>query len=166
MQHDSPAIQDLAHADGICYGCGPAHPTGLQIKSHWDVDGVHVIARFTPSDEFVGWPGLLYGGLLAMLVDCHSNWTSMAYHYRAQGREPGSLPAIHCVTAHLGLDYLKPTPLGHELMLKARVEGDVARKTRVLCEVYAGDVLTARGDSLFVHVDIDALGASAQRSAT
>lgn len=39
----------------------------------------------------------------------------------------------------------------------ARVEGEVARKTRVLCEVYAGDVLTARGDSLFVQVDVERL---------
>jgi hypothetical protein len=157
MTSDSPAIQDLAHAEGICYGCGPAHPTGLHIKSHWHEDGVHVVAHFTPSEEFVGWPGLLYGGLLAMLVDCHSNWTAMAYHYRAQDRQPGTLPAIHCVTAHLGLDYLKPTPLGRELTLMARVEGEVARKTRVLCEVYAGDVLTARGDSLFVQVDVERL---------
>ena len=159
MPNAIPAIQDLAHADGICYGCGPAHPTGLHIKSHWHDDGVHVVARITPSDEFVGWPGLLYGGLIAMLVDCHSNWTAMAYHYRAQGREPGSLPAIHCVTAHLGIDYLKPTPLRRELLLKARVEGDVARKTRVLCEVHADEVLTARGDSLFVQVDMEKLTA-------
>lgn len=158
-----PALQDLAHAEGICYGCGPAHPTGLHIKSHWHEDGVHVVARITPSEEFVGWPGLLYGGLAAMLVDCHSNWTVMAHHYRAEAREPGSLPQIHCVTGHLGLDYLKPTPLGQELLLKARVDGEVARKTRVLCEVWAGDVLTVRGDSVFVRVDVSQLSNQAHQ---
>lgn len=161
MPLESPALQDLAHADGICYGCGPAHPSGLHIKSRWHQDGVHVVARITPSEVFVGWPGLVYGGLLAMLVDCHSNWTAMAYHYRAQGREPGSLPAIHCVTGHLGLDFLKPTPLARELTLTARVEGEVARKTRVLCEVHAGEVLTARGDSVFVQVDVEKLSGKA-----
>jgi len=29
-----------------------------------------------------------------MLVDCHSNWTAMAYHYRAEGREPDSLQGL------------------------------------------------------------------------
>jgi hypothetical protein len=33
------------------------------------------------------------------------------------------------------------------------VEGEVRRKTRVICEVFAGDVLTAVGDSIFVRVD-------------
>lgn len=158
----SPSLQQLAHADGICYGCGPAHPTGLHIQSHWRADGLRVIAHHTPSTQFVGWPGLVYGGLLAMLIDCHSNWTAMAWHYRAEGREPGSLPRIHCVTAHLGIDYLKPTPMGQELQLEAWVEGEVGRKTRVLCEVHAGSVLTARADSLFVRVDVARLAAQAR----
>lgn len=56
------------------------------------------------------------------------------------------------VTGHLGLSYLKPTPMGVELLLKARVEGELGRKTRVICEVWAGDVLTVTADSVFVRV--------------
>jgi hypothetical protein len=40
-----------------------------------------------------------------------------------------------------------------ELYLKAWVDGEVGRKNRVLCEVYADDMLTATGDSIFVRVD-------------
>lgn len=155
------ALQDLAAPDGICYGCGSAHPHGLHIKSYWHEDGVHVVATHTPDSQFTGWPGLVYGGLIAMLVDCHSNWTAMAYHYRAEGREPGSLPRIDCVTGRLGVEYLKPTPMGVPLSLKAWVEGPVERKSRVLCEVRAGEVLTARGDSVFVRVDTARLAAAA-----
>lgn len=165
MNAIAPALQDLAHADGVCYGCGPNHPSGLRIRSHWRADGQRVVAYHVPRAEFSGWPGLVYGGLLAMLVDCHSNWTAMAWHYRAEGREPGSQPPIHCVTAHLGLDYLKPTPLGPELCLEAWVEGEVARKTRVRCEIHAGDVLTVRADSLFVRVDVAHLAAQAHTAA-
>ncbi len=147
------ALQDLAAPDGVCFGCGSAHPHGLHIKSQWDEDGVHVVCTHTPGADFHGWPGLVYGGLIAMLVDCHSNWTAMAYHYRAEGRAPDSKPRIDCVTGSLGVKYLKPTPMDVPLLLKARVEGEVARKTRVRCEVYAGDVLTALGDSIFVRVD-------------
>lgn len=157
-----PALQDLAAPDGVCYGCGSAHPRGLHIKSHWHEDGVHVVATHLPGADFHGWPGLVYGGLIAMLVDCHSNWTAMAYHYRAEHRAPDSKPRIDCVTGSLGIKFLKPTPMGVPLTLKARVEGEVARKTRVLCEVYAGAVLTALGDSIFVRVDTARLAEAAR----
>lgn len=157
-----PALQDLAAPDGVCYGCGSAHPRGLHIKSHWHEDGVHVVATHLPGADFHGWPGLVYGGLIAMLVDCHSNWTAMAYHYRAEHRAPDSKPRIDCVTGNLGVKFLKPTPMGVPLTLKARVDGEVARKSRVLCEVYAGAVLTALGDSIFVRVDTARLAEAAR----
>ena len=159
MHVDTPAFQDLAHLEGNCYGCGRHQPSGLRIKSHWHDDGIHVIAHHTPREEFAGWPGLVYGGLLAMLVDCHGNWTAIAHHYRAEARTPGSQPDIFCVTAHLGIDYLKPTPMDRPLTLRARVDGETGRKTRVLCEVLAGDELTARADCLFVRVDMARLKA-------
>jgi hypothetical protein len=40
----------------------------------------------------------------------------------------------------------------------------VGRKTRVLCEVYAGDVLTALGDSTFVRVDTSQLAGHARNA--
>jgi hypothetical protein len=148
------ALQDLGAPDGVCFGCGSANPDGLQIKSFWAADGQSVVMTFQPHERFVGWKGWVYGGLISCLVDCHSNWTAMAYHYRAEGREAGTLPRITCVTGTLGVKYLKPTPMGPPLHLKAWVEGEVARKTRVLCEVYADDLLTALGDSVFVRVEL------------
>ncbi|MEO5829070.1 MAG: PaaI family thioesterase, partial [Rhodanobacter sp.] len=127
-------------------------------------DGVHVVSTHLPDADFHGWPGLVYGGLIAMLVDCHSNWTAMAYHYRAECRAPDSKPRIDCVTGNLGVKFLKPTPMGVPLTLKARVDGEVGRKTRVLCEVYAGDVLTAQGDSVFVRVDTAQLAEAARNA--
>ena len=100
-QFDEIAIQDIVSPDGICFGCGSAHPRGLHIKSYWDTDGVQMICHFKPEPDYQGWPGLVYGGLLAMLVDCHCNWTAMASHYKAEEREPGSLPRIDCVTGSL-----------------------------------------------------------------
>lgn len=162
MSHTTLSLQERAAPHGVCFGCGHSHASGLHIQSFWDDDGVHVISKHTPAAQFTGWPGLVYGGLLAMLIDCHSNWTAMAYHYRAEGREPGSLPALDCVTGQLSISYRKPTPMGVELTLKARVEGEVGRKTRVICEVWAGDVLTVSADSLFVRVDATQLSAAAQ----
>lgn len=153
MNSASAALQDLANPHGICFGCGSAHPSGLHVKSHWHEDGVHLVCKHTPASQFTGWPELVYGGLIAMLIDCHSNWTAMAYHYREEQRQPGSPPRVDCVTGQLNIRYIKPTPMGIELTLMARVEGGVGRKSRILCEVWAGDTLTASADSIFVRVD-------------
>lgn len=155
------ALQDLAAPDGICFGCGSKNVHGLQIKSYWDDDNLHVITTHTPNERYTGWPELVYGGLISCLIDCHSNWTAMANHYRHENREAGTLPRIDCVTGSLSIKYIKPTPMGIPLTLKARVEGNIERKTRVICEVYAGDVLTAVGDSVFVRVDIGHLAKTA-----
>ena len=158
---DPPSLQEIAAPEGVCFGCGCDNPHGLHIKSYWHDDGIHVMARHIPEAQYTGWPGLVYGGLIAMLVDCHSNWTAMAHHYRAEGRAPGSLPRIECVTGNLGVKFIKPTPMGVPLTLRARVEGEVGRKTRIICEVHAGDMLTATGDSIFVRVDTARLTAAA-----
>ena len=148
------ALQDLAAPDGVCFGCGSKNVDGLQIKSYWDSDDKYVVMTYTPDARYVGWPSLVYGGLISCLIDCHSNWTAMANHYRAENRVAGTSPRIDCVTGFLGVKYIKPTPIGIPLILKAHVEGEVSRKTRVICEVYSGDILTALGDSIFVRVDV------------
>ena len=121
-----------------------------------------MIAEYLPDAKYCGWPDLVYGGLIAMLVDCHSNWTAMACHYRAEQREVDSLPRINCVTGNLGIKFIKPTPMGVPLTLRAKVEGEVGRKSRVICEVFAGDELTAVGDSVFVRADTGQLASRAQ----
>lgn len=162
MTIERKALQDLAAPDGVCFGCGSKNEHGLRLKSYWHTDNLHVVTTHTPDALYVGWPSLVYGGLISCLIDCHSNWTVMANHYRAEGREAGTQPHIDCVTGTLGVKYLKPTPMGVPLLLKARIEGALGRKTRVLCEVYAGDTLTALGDSIFVRVDVGHLAKTVQ----
>ena len=160
MNINKIALQDMAAPDGICFGCGSKNSHGLQLKSYWHDDKVHVVATHTPAAHYTDWPSLVYGGIIACLIDCHSNWTVMANHYRTEGREADTLPRIDCVTGSLNIKYIKPTPMGVPLTLKARVDGPVERKTRVLCEVYANDILTAVGDSVFVRVDVGHLAES------
>ncbi len=148
------ALQDLGLPAGMCYGCGSANPDGLHVKSYWSGDGRFVVATFQPQPIFTsGFKNAVYGGLIASLIDCHSNWTAMAFGYRAEGREPGTLPLIVSVTGTLCIKYLKPTPLDQPIHLKAWVEGEIGRKTRVLCELGTAETVTATGDSLFVRVD-------------
>lgn len=153
-----PALQDIGSPDGVCYGCGPANPDGLQIKSYWSDDGQYVIATFEPLPKHTGWKHWLYGGLIASLIDCHSNWTAIAFMHRMEGREVGTQPFISCVTGTLNVKYLKPTPIRGMVHLRSRVEGEITRKARVVCDFIHGETMetgeiTAQGDSIFVRVD-------------
>ena len=56
------------------------HEQGWQVKSHWldDEPGV-AICHFTPDDKYTGgWPHVMYGGVIASLIDCHSGGTASA----------------------------------------------------------------------------------------
>lgn len=158
------SFQETVDPHGVCFGCGTANPRGLHIKSYPDPDGIHVVATMNPEEWHCGWPGLVYGGYLAMIADCHCNWTAIYAHYQADGRPLDSLPQITCATYKLNLTYKKPTPLGVPLLLRARVDGPVGRKTKIVCDIIADDIVTVSIDSLFARVDTGALAVQAHNS--
>jgi acyl-coenzyme A thioesterase PaaI-like protein len=150
-QRATNAIQDYYPDDfSHCYGCGRLNAHGLQLKTRWE--GEETVARFTPRPEHIAVPGFVYGGLIASLIDCHAMGTAAAAAERAAGREIGDAPASRFVTAALRVDYLKPTPLGRELEIRARVRETSARKVVVAATVSVGDVITARGEVVAVRM--------------
>lgn len=136
-----------------CYGCGPKNPDGLQIRSFWEGD--ESVARFSPREYHLAFPGYVYGGLIASLIDCHCIGTAAAAAYRAEGREPGAKPAFRYVTGSLHVDYLAPTPLGIELEIRATVEEIKGRKTIVTAAVVANGTITARGKVVAIRMPED-----------
>lgn len=146
-----PALQDFypdtfAH----CYGCGRLNAHGLHVQTRWD--GEETVARFTPRPEHTAMPGWVYGGLLASLVDCHAMGTASAAALKALGRNVGESPSPRYVTAQLNVSYLKPTPLGPELELRARVAERGDRKTAVAVTVSANGVVTVKADVVAVPI--------------
>ena len=149
------ALQD-AWPDATCYGCGPANKEGLRIKSYWSDDGSEVVAQFQPGPEHnAGFPNVMYGGLVASLIDCHSIWTAIAWSYRAEGRPHGSMPSISYVTGQITVRYLKPTALDRSAVLRARVTELSERKALVRCDFFSGDEKTAEGDVVAVRFGMD-----------
>lgn len=141
---NEPAFQDrYRDATSHCYGCGRLNQHGLQIKSRWD--GEESLCLFTPAPYHTAVPGVVYGGLIASLIDCHSTGTAAAAACRVEGREIGTEPERRFVTASLQVDYLKPTPTGVELALRGRVVEQRDRKIVVETTVQAGGQITARG---------------------
>ncbi len=144
------AIQDQL-PNNHCYGCGADNAHGLQIKSHWQDD--ECVCRYTPRPEQCAGPlQYVYGGLIASLIDCHSNCAAMSNYYRLEGREIGSSPEIWCVTGRLTVNYLAPTPIDTEIELRATLEEVGERKTVVKSRVYSGNTLTAEGEMIAVRV--------------
>ena len=147
----APAVQDYYPDDfAHCYGCGRLNPTGLQLKSR--CDGEETVARFTPRAEHMALPGFVYGGLIASLIDCHAMATASAAALRDGGAAVGDAASPRFVTASLKVDYLKPTPLGPELEIRARVVERTERKAVIAATVSADGTVTARGDVVAVRM--------------
>jgi acyl-coenzyme A thioesterase PaaI-like protein len=136
----------LAH----CYGCGRLNTYGHQIKSYWDGD--ESVCHFQPEHYHISVPGYVYGGLLASLIDCHGTGTAAAAAYRAENRPMDTEPPLRFLTASLHVDYLKPTPLGVQLEIRARVKEVKGRKVVVEEWLSANGTVTVHGEVVAVQV--------------
>ena len=113
----TPSLQDQYGSHGICFGCGPQNKLGLQIKSYVDDKSGHIVARFLPQEHHQAFPGVLNGGIIGALLDCHCNWAA-AYHLM-QALEEEIPPCT--VTADYHVKLKRPTPTPNEVELRAWV---------------------------------------------
>jgi len=146
-----------------CFGCGRLNDHGHHLKSYWSGDVSE--ARFTPNEYHIAIPGWVNGGLLASLVDCHGTGTAAAAAYRAEGREMDTPPAHRFVTASLRVDYLRPTPLGPELLLRGKVRSVAGRKVVIEITISVADDVTVRGEVVAVEMPDSMRGAPPAPSA-
>ncbi|MCE5264935.1 MAG: PaaI family thioesterase [Deltaproteobacteria bacterium] len=133
-----------------CYGCGRLNPAGHQIKSYWD--GEESVCIFEPKPHYTAIPGIVYGGMIASVIDCHSTGTAAAAKYRSEGREMDSDPPLRFLTASLHVDYLAPTPMGVPLEIRGKVKEVKGRKVVVSSTLSANGKVCARGEVVAVLV--------------
>lgn len=133
-----------------CYGCGRLNKHGLQIKSYWD--GEESVCTFYPRPYHIAVTGYVYGGLIASLIDCHCTGTAAAATYRQEGRAMNTEPQLRFVTASLHVDYLRPTPLGVPLEVRASVREIKGRKVIIAAKVLANGEVCARGEVVAVQM--------------
>ncbi len=140
------SLQDTYAPNSICFGCGPANKKGLQIKSF--ESGDEVIASFTPESHHEAFPGMLNGGIIGSLLDCHSNWTA-AWALRKKG----GLSEPPCtVTANYSVKLLRPTPSNQPVQLIARVTEIQEDRATIEAVLRSGDKDCAACKGLFVAV--------------
>lgn len=145
------AIQDYYPDDvAHCYGCGRLNENGHHIKSYWDNE--ETVSMFTPKPYHTAIPGYVYGGLIASLIDCHGTGTAALAAYRVENRSYDSLPSFRFVTASLHVDYLKPTPLGVELVLRGKIIEVKGKKVISEITVSANGEITAKGRVVAVQM--------------
>ncbi len=139
------SIQEQYAPHNTCFGCGPSNPKGLRIRSFVEGDGL--VADWTPEEHHQAFPGMVNGGILGALLDCHSNWC--AAHALMVARGEANPPCT--VTADFHVKLRRPTPLGplHLRAKPASIEGD-----RVVVEatLEAGGKVTATCLGTFVAV--------------
>jgi acyl-coenzyme A thioesterase PaaI-like protein len=134
-----------------CFGCGRLNKEGLQIKSHWD--GEESVCHYTPMPHYTGgFPGYVYGGLIASLMDCHGAATASAAKLRAEGLTLNDRPISRFVSASLKVDYLRPTPTGTVLEVRGKVKEIKGRKVTVSVTLSAESEIRARGEVLLVQI--------------
>jgi acyl-coenzyme A thioesterase PaaI-like protein len=135
------SVQETHAPHNACFGCGPANPKGLRIRSF--PEGSDLVCRFAPEPHHEAFPGVLNGGIIGTLLDCHSNWCA-AMHLMEQG----GLDHPPCtVTAGFSVKLLKPTPSDRELTLRAHVveSGDARAVVEAVIELEGEVYDTCRG---------------------
>ncbi len=141
----SASLQETFAPNGICFGCGPANPEGLHIRSF--AAGDTLVADFTPAPHHAAFPGMMNGGIIGTLLDCHSNWAAAHHLMKARGAD-----APPCtVTADFHVKLRRPTPLG-PVRLVARVVESEGDRCTVEAQLFSGDVETATCKGRFVAV--------------
>jgi len=140
------SLQDQYAPKNRCFGCGPANEKGLRIKSF--VDGDELVAQWMPEPHHLAFEGMLNGGIIGALLDCHSNWAAAYHLMKASGSD--SPPCTVTADFHVVLE--RPTPMDAPITLRARVVDSAADRATVEATLEARGKITAKCRGTFVAV--------------
>lgn len=140
------SLQETYAPEGICFGCGVSNPDGLQIRSF--LEGDEVVCEWQAQPEHQAFPGVLNGGIIGALLDCHCNWTAAYHIMRARGKETPDCT----VTAEYSIKLKRPTPIDAPVSMRARVVEAKEDRAVVEAELSSGGKVCATCRGLFVAV--------------
>lgn len=126
------SLQEIYAPNSICFGCGPANSRGLRIRS-FPVTDTETRSEFVPEKYQEAFPGMLNGGIIGALLDCHSNWTAA---YALMKKSGASQPPC-TVTADFHVKLRAPTPSAQKIVLKARVSEQKDDRAKIEAELFS-----------------------------
>jgi acyl-coenzyme A thioesterase PaaI-like protein len=150
-------LQDRYAPHSSCFGCGPSNAKGLRIQSIAPSDesadaAVNftgpVVADWQPESYHEAFPGMLNGGIIGSLLDCHSNWTA-AWHLM---KKAGATEPPCTVTAEYSIKLLRPTPTQGPVHLEAKVVDSTTDRATIEATLTAGGKVCATCRGVFVAV--------------
>ncbi len=144
--NEEKSLQETYAPNGICFGCGVKNERGLRIRSF--PNGEEVTAVWRADEHHQAFPGMLNGGIVGALLDCHSNWAAAHFLMKRDGKD---MPDC-TVTANYSIKLLRPTPFDKPITLKARVIESSEDRATVEAELIADDKVCATCKGLFVAV--------------
>jgi acyl-coenzyme A thioesterase PaaI-like protein len=140
------SLQERFAPTSMCYGCGPANVDGLHVRSF--PEGDVVVAEWMPSPHHLAFEGVMNGGVIGSILDCHCNWTA-AWHLMRQ-QELDRPPAT--VTVEYAVKLRRPTPMGAPVRLVARPEETNVETVTVSAELWSGERVCATCIGRFMAV--------------
>jgi acyl-coenzyme A thioesterase PaaI-like protein len=143
---DEVSLQEKYAPNSICFGCGPANEKGLKIKSF--VRGDQVVAEWKPEPYHEAFPGMLNGGIIGSLLDCHSNWAATWHLMQKNGLDHPPCT----VTADYSIKLLRPTPTDAPVELVASVVESMEDRAVVEAKLIAKGKVCATCRGTFVAV--------------
>lgn len=158
-QPEAICLQETYAPHSQCFGCGPKNEKGLKVRSFVKYEQSTqpqaassefqaVIATFKPETYHEAFPGILNGGIIGSILDCHSNWAAAWYLMQQQ-----KLTIPPCtVTAEYKIKLLRPTPSDKVLTLSAFPIELKEDKAWIKATLSDEDKICATCEGLFVAV--------------
>lgn len=129
---------DRALLEHYCFGCGRHNPVGFHLV--FERDGEQMVARYQPRPEDQGFPGVMHGGLLALLLDEAMGWAMYAGE-------------VFAVTAKMELRFRRPAGLDAPLTVRSRIERRRGRRIELAATVNdPGGLTLVEANGLFVRM--------------
>jgi len=142
------SLQETYAPNSRCFGCGPANEKGLRIRSFESLDGTELVCEWTPEPHHLAFDGVLNGGIIGSLLDCHSNWTA-AHHFMKQR---GAEEITPTVTSDFHITLKRITPMDATLHLRSRVMESSDDRAVIEATITANGKVTATCRGTFVAV--------------
>ena len=148
------SVQEAYTPESSCFGCGPAALDGLHLRSFRVPQGLE--ATVTLDSKYCAFPGIINGGIITTIFDCHGNWTA-AIALMDRGCLPKPLLTL---TSEILVKFVEPTPPNQPLIVRSKIariieSGEVGQKASVEVDMtlhlqeQGGEKLVAKSSGLF-----------------
>jgi uncharacterized protein (TIGR00369 family) len=122
-----------------CYVCGKENPAGLGVVFEINKGSRIISAKFTPSDIYQGYEGIVHGGILTTLLD------------EAMVKLTVGL-GIPAVTAEMMVKFKAPAAPGEELLVSGKLTRETNKLIQAEARIERGTVVIAEAKGKLLRI--------------